>query len=184
MKLRDILTKETWNKYGDMDVANDCIDEMAPAWCGTLLTKEGKEVFADVLDLDAEIEDDYIVVKVDHLEDYEKAWLKACRFFDYMAGYCLEEDYETWFTHEEEPDDPKEAFVRNYLSPMMVAAGVGIKDIAYYKHDNVYIDENYRTHYNEELVVTYNNGFTRLINVGCSSLAAMVEDLYKQGGVY
>lgn len=78
----------------------------------------------------------------------------------------------------------KATFTKNYIEPMMVAAGVGIAKVEYFKHEDVYIDENYRTHYYEELVVTYNSGWTRLINVECDSLAAMVEDIYKQGGVY
>lgn len=78
----------------------------------------------------------------------------------------------------------KEEWVKDFLEPAMVAANCGIKHITYCKHEKPYIDASYRWHYDEELVVEYENGFTRLINVECDSKAAMIEDLYKQGGVY
>lgn len=127
MKLSEILTKKTYDQYGDMDVTNDCIDELAPAWCGNLLT-----------------------------DDEEEA----------------------------PPKSDKEVFIKTYVEPMLIAANVGIKAVDYYLHETPYIDENYRTHYHEEVVLTYESGFTRLINVECDSKAAMVEDIYKQGGVY
>ena len=196
MKLKDILTKEVWNKYGDMDVTNDVVDEFFPAWCGNVLTEEGKEEWADALELEAEIvpvHKDYAFIHIKIDDPDEKVW-KANRreakgLFESLCGYCSEEEYNRWFTDEEEQEldeaaMKKASFVKMYLEPMAVAMGAGIKDVTYYKHDKPYIDENYRTHYDEELVVTYDNGYTRLINVECDSLAAMVEDLYKQGGVY
>lgn len=108
MKLKDILTTETWNKYGDMDVTNDCIDDMACAWCGTTLTREGEEHFAEALNLEAEIRPvwgyDGISVKINHLEKYGRAWRKTKELFDAMAGYCSESNYAKWFDdHTEDP---------------------------------------------------------------------------------
>ena len=77
----------------------------------------------------------------------------------------------------------KSEFTKNYIEPMMVAANCGIKAVEYKKNDRPYIDDKYRTHYDEEIIITYNNDYTRLINVECDSFAAMVEDMYK-GGVY
>lgn len=191
MKLSEILTKKTYEQYGDMDVANDCIDELAPAWCGNLLTDEGKRHFARVLDLDAEIRPVWgymgIVVLVDHLPNYAEMWEETLDLFNAMCGYCDEEQYDRWFTDDEEeapPKSDKEVFIKTYVEPMLIAANVGIKAVDYYLHEAPYIDENYRTHYHEEVVLTYESGFTRLINVECDSKAAMVEDIYKQGGVY
>lgn len=192
MKLKDILTKEVWEKYGDMDVTNDCIDDTACAWCGNYLTKEGRIHFEEALEYEAEIVhamgEFWIQVKIDHLPGYEHAWTIVKRLFLYMAGYCPDEDYNRWFTEVEEPEVPKNLtkaeFIKQYVEPMLVAANCGIKHATYYKHDKPYIDDKYRTHYSEEVVIEYNNGWTRLVNVECDSLAAMVEDIYKQGGVY
>ena len=111
LKLRDILTQDMYEKYGDMDVYSDCIDEGAPAWCGNFLTEEGKKHYAKVLELDAEIQTEYhdgatpwysIVVKTNHLPSPtdERMWDKAQGLFGDMAGYCSEEEYDKYFTLE------------------------------------------------------------------------------------
>lgn len=101
MKLKDLLTLSTYNAIGDMDVSNDCIDECAHAWCGNTLTEEGERQFAAALDLDAELGrvwgEPGIVVKIDHLDNYEEAWDWVQDLFSCMAGYCSEEDYDKWF---------------------------------------------------------------------------------------
>lgn len=132
MKLRDILTKETYDKYGiDMDVYSDCIDEAAACWCGTLLTDLGKEAFDDVLDLPATItvetingiEDGYITVCTGHLKKCGTYWNKAKELFDSMAGYCSDTLWDAWFCnpeYEPEPDsaDP-ERLLRRAIVGMM-----------------------------------------------------------------
>jgi hypothetical protein len=119
MKLKDILTKETYERWGDMDVANDVTDDLAPCWCGTLLTEYGKSVYKDVLELEAEIRPVWgvtgISVNVDHLGDkWEKAWNKADALFTAMAGYIDEDEYNKRFTDGEEEsveeEEPKSVF--------------------------------------------------------------------------
>lgn len=101
MTLKELLTDKTWNEYGDMDVTNDCIDDMTCAWCGTTVTKAGAKHFAEALELKAEIDNVWgcpgIVVKIDHLEGYNRAWKKTKELFEAMAGYCGCEEYDLWF---------------------------------------------------------------------------------------
>lgn len=101
MKVRDILTQETWDIWGDMDVANDVTDDLAPCWCGELLTEEGEKKFAKALELEAEIRPVWgtpgIVLKIDQYPDWEKKWNRAQRMFTAMAGYCTEEEWNKWF---------------------------------------------------------------------------------------
>lgn len=105
MTLRDLFTdKSIWNQYGDMDVFNDCIDDYAPAWCGTLLTDKGLEHFGKELDLDdIEVEfyaDTYghtICVHIDKFPDYEEKWEAIRTLFSCAAGYCGCEEYDLWF---------------------------------------------------------------------------------------
>lgn len=119
MTLKDLFTdNRIWNKYGDMDVYNDCIDDMANAWCGTLLTKEGIKHFNSILDtyeplLDTEIEiitGRYgfdIEAKIDQCPDYDKRWNAIRYLFECASGYCSCEDYDTWFVEAEEKEyDP------------------------------------------------------------------------------
>lgn len=105
MKLKDLLTPEIWNEYGDMDVANDVSDDLACAWCGETLTEEGKKKFEKALELDAMIGEVWgcpgIVILVDQYDDHwEREWTRAARMFADMAGYCTEEEYDAWFKEE------------------------------------------------------------------------------------
>ena len=104
MKLRDILTKETWEKYGDLDICNDVTEDMGHAWCGTLLTDEGRKHFKEALDVEAGIEwyagyEEYVIeLKLDQYGDsWSRKGRKAYRLFADMCGYCTEEEYDTWF---------------------------------------------------------------------------------------
>ena len=78
----------------------------------------------------------------------------------------------------------KAEWVKDWLEPTMVAANCGVRYITYHKHERPYVDDNGQYHSDEELIVEYESGRTKSINVACDSKAAMVEDLYKQGGVY
>lgn len=112
MTLRDILTEENYNKYGDMDVYSDCIDDFACCWCGTLLTDYGKDVYVKALDIKAEIRPDNwlggdshcILVLTDDEEDYEELWDEAKAFFADMAGYIPDDDYRKRFISEAEEE--------------------------------------------------------------------------------
>ena len=117
MTLKDLFTdNRIWDTYGDMDVVNDCIDDMANAWCGTLLTKEGIEYFNSILDtyeplLDTEIEISggrfcfNIEAKIDQCPDYDKRWNAIKYLFECASGYCSCEDYDKWFVDEYDPMD-------------------------------------------------------------------------------
>lgn len=80
----------------------------------------------------------------------------------------------------------KERFVKEYLSPTMAATGCGIERIDYFGRDVArHIDGVlWCKEYREELVVWYKGGAHKVVNVSGDSLAAMVEDLYRQGVVY
>lgn len=106
MTIRDLLTDfSIHNKYGDMDVYNDCIDECAPAWCGNLLTDKGEEHFDARYEglLDTEIEvgknmcGSYIDCKINHLDDCEERWDAIAHLFECLCGYCSEDEYDLWF---------------------------------------------------------------------------------------
>ena len=108
MTIKDMFTKEFFDKYGDVDVYNDVTDEQAPAFSGMLLTPEGLEHYKDVLELEVEVVEDtmydapynYVIVKVDdpyepHL--WHKYWGLAAELFNDAAGYCAWDDYEKYF---------------------------------------------------------------------------------------
>ena len=100
MTLKELLTPDTWNVYGDMDVINDTTDSVFPAWCGTGFTPEGEKEFSAVLALDAEIVDHWMgtVLCVNFGDAYGSGIYKAAkRMFWAMAGYCSEEEYNRWF---------------------------------------------------------------------------------------
>ena len=106
MKLKDILTAEMYDRYGDMDVYSDCIDDIAPCWCGTLLTEYGKEYYAEALEVEADIDEESnfigwcILTYTDCEEDCEKKWYKVTELFNDMAGCCSEEHYDKCFINE------------------------------------------------------------------------------------
>lgn len=113
MKLKDILTKEMYEKYGDMDVYNDWTDDIAPAWCGTLLTEYGATVYP-ALELEACVvdnsdDDHYILVFINDLPDGEdeRAWDEVVALFDDMAGYIGESDYKKRFIDDWDLSIPK-----------------------------------------------------------------------------
>ena len=94
MKVKDLLVKEI-----DIDVYDNVVEELGIAFCGAMeLTDEGKEKFADVLEYDIEINEDYGVAIVDiDYDDWEDRLKKAKRLFYSLAGYCSEENYNRWF---------------------------------------------------------------------------------------
>lgn len=137
MTLKDLFTdKSIWGKYGDMDVYNDCIDDMASAWCGTQMTKAGLEHYGDDL-LSTEIEIDEtccgcsIECKIDDCPDYSKRWRKIKALFDEAAGYLGVEEYDMWFIDDvEEPpkDDGKETNAGYDILMKLTSKGRGYEE--------------------------------------------------------
>lgn len=78
----------------------------------------------------------------------------------------------------------KAEWVKDWLEPTMVAANCGIRYITYRKRERPYVDDLGIYHGREVLEVEYDGGHIKIINVECDGKAAMIEDLYKQGGVY
>lgn len=89
--IRDLMAKSV-----DVDMFNDVTDDIAPAFSGVLnLTDDGEEKYADILDLECDLDEDNAscVVLIDGRDDWEKMWRKVCSFCASAAGYC---DFETW----------------------------------------------------------------------------------------
>lgn len=89
----------------DIDIYDDVCEGLGIAFCGPMgLTEEGEKRFSEILDLKVDIyacEDGYknAVLRID--DESSKVWKRRLRlakqFFEGMAGYCSEENYETWF---------------------------------------------------------------------------------------
>lgn len=140
MTLREILTTETYSKFGDMDVTNDVIDSMFPAWCGQICTEEGEKEFGEILSCPAHIDEGtlygapygVIVVKVDG-PNWKRLYNKAEALFDAMCGYCTEEEYDRWFIDdydlEEAPkDDGREENAGYQILQKLTASGSGYEE--------------------------------------------------------
>lgn len=100
MLVKEMFTKEFYDTYGDIDVYDDTVEELGIAFCGAILTDEGKERFHSVLDLEVTINDgSYGEVAIVSLP--ETQWRRALNvlidLFDGVAGYCSEEDWNKWF---------------------------------------------------------------------------------------
>lgn len=84
----------------DIDVYDDVCEELAICFCGPMmLTDEGKEHFADVLDYDIDVDLRPCASAVVHIDGdgWKKRLRKAEEFFNSAAGYCADEDYQKWF---------------------------------------------------------------------------------------
>ena len=101
MTVRELLPMEI-----DIDVYDDVCEELGIAFCGPLeLTEEGKKKFAEVLDYELTlVPHSYggfpaYIVHVDDPDDnvWEDRLAKAKEFFEAAAGYCSEDDFESWF---------------------------------------------------------------------------------------
>ena len=105
MKVKDMFTNEWYDKYGDIDVYQDCLDIDGVAYCGEKLTEEGKKEWGDVLDLGVYINNppsiDYgypeAVVEVDDLPNCEHLAKRVMELFWACAGYCTEDEWDKWF---------------------------------------------------------------------------------------
>lgn len=94
MKVRDLISQEI-----DIDVYDDVCEELGIAFCGPMaLTAAGEAEFAEVMDYEISITNDYAIVHVDAPEGvWQKKLKKAKRFFNSAAGYCADVDYKNWF---------------------------------------------------------------------------------------
>lgn len=105
MKVRDMIEMDI-----DIDVYDDVCEELAICFCGPVkLTAEGEEHFAEVLDYNVEtVQDDDIVghaiilIDGDDGDYWKRRLCKAKEFFSAAAGYCSEENYNSWFCSVEE----------------------------------------------------------------------------------
>ena len=98
MKVRDLIALEI-----DIDVYDDVCEELGIAMCGpVVLTPEGQEHFAEVMDYEVTINNGSYMTATVHVDDDEdKVWKrrlkKAIEFFHSAAGYCSCDDYDKWF---------------------------------------------------------------------------------------
>ena len=97
MKVKDLIEQEI-----DIDVYDDVCEELAIAFCGPLvLTEQGKEKFAEVLEYAVNVDPggDCATVLIDGVDDnaWEGRLKKAKEFFYAAAGYCPADDYDIWF---------------------------------------------------------------------------------------
>lgn len=137
MTLKDLFTDKTlWAKYGDMDVYNDCIDDWAPAWCGTLMTFEGAEHYGeDLLSTEIEIfESKYcnnIECKINDCLDYSKRWRQIKALFEEAAGYLGCEEYDAWFMDDYDNEEPEPDPYRLVINHMIDHTSLDkLKDMA------------------------------------------------------
>ncbi len=99
MKIRELIKIEQ-----DIDVYDDVCEELGIAFCGPMeLTEVGENYFAEVLDYECEMlapPKGYgcgcVIVHVDG-ENWKKKLRRAKAFFESMAGYCADDDYQRWF---------------------------------------------------------------------------------------
>lgn len=102
MKVRDFIKIDE-----EIDVYDDVCEEIAICMCGPIkLTEEGEETFAEVLDYEVTLDlSGSFASAVVHVDDEdERVWKRKLRrakkFFYAAAGYCDEEDYDSWFVEE------------------------------------------------------------------------------------
>lgn len=89
----------------DMDVYDDVTDELGIAFVGPMeLTDEGKEHFAQVLDLEMMVKEApgfgtnaYVLIDGTDGNGWKKRLKQAKEFFEAAAGYCSADDYDRWF---------------------------------------------------------------------------------------
>ncbi len=101
MKVKDLL-----KEHISVDVYDDVCEELAITFVGPAeLTEEGKEYFADVLELDVDfyeavaILNAAAILNIDDPDD--KVWKarlsRSKELFEGLAGYCAESQYKRWF---------------------------------------------------------------------------------------
>lgn len=90
----------------ELSVFDDVYDYEYPTWCGARFTDLGKTEFEELLDLEVEVGEEYICVRlyqvytrrgdeyVEHLHD------RLQDLFCSMAGYCAGSQYDVWFVEE------------------------------------------------------------------------------------
>ena len=107
LTVKDIFSKEFYDKYGDVDVYNDVTDDAFCAFCGGLtLTEYGEQYFADALGIEITAEGNpynCIMLKLDKYgDDWERYFDNANELFNCAAGYCPCDEYGRLFKEQED----------------------------------------------------------------------------------
>ena len=74
----------------------------------------------------------------------------------------------------------KSEFVKTYVEPMLKAIDMGIVSAEYVENEDMYRDEHYTLHFNEEVQVTFKSGTVWTANVTCDSNMAIIKDIASQ----
>lgn len=103
MKVREFITLNM-----DIDVYDDVCEELAIAFCGSMmLTEKGEKHFKEALDYDIELDTSgeiwtaAVCVDGDDGNGWKRRLKKATELFYALAGYCSDEDYREWFKEPE-----------------------------------------------------------------------------------
>ncbi len=101
MKVVDFIEKFT----GTIDVYDNYTGELHIAYCGEKITAEGKEHFAEALQLEVDHFDaNILVIKVDEKgldeKDAEHRLEIVKNLFQSIAGMCPARDWDKWFNSE------------------------------------------------------------------------------------
>lgn len=93
LKLRDFIKKDI-----DIDIADDVCEELAIAFVGPItLTEKGEENFSEILDLPVELHEGYATLLLNDNDHWEYLLKLAIEFFEAVAGYCEQDNYDAWF---------------------------------------------------------------------------------------
>lgn len=97
MKVKDLLTMDV-----DIDVLDNICDALEIAFVGPAkLTDEGLKEFADVLEYEVKMHEEYGYCIIPCDDDSNIKWQtklrRAKELFSALAGYCSTTDYDKWF---------------------------------------------------------------------------------------
>lgn len=105
MRVKDMFTAGFTETYGDVDVYDNVCEDLGVAYCGALLTKEGRSHFRNVLNLEVTLTQDprygywEAVVDIDG-DGWEGRLKRVKELFEGAAGYISETNYRKWFREE------------------------------------------------------------------------------------
>lgn len=89
MRIKDILDQPI-----DIDVCDNFDESCYMAFCGPVtLTEAGRDWWSDVLEYEITLHNDMIEIHTDN--SFRTG--RATKFFNSLAGYCSEKDWNTWF---------------------------------------------------------------------------------------
>ena len=101
----ETTVREFIKRCEDIDIYDDVCEGLGIAFCGPMgLTEDGEKRFSKIIDLKVDIysyDDGYINAVLRINDESSKVWKCRLRiakeFFEGMAGYCSEENYDKWF---------------------------------------------------------------------------------------